>query len=368
MSNNILNIIEPTLYNLAGHGYSYVSQVAKSASENGHTTHVWMDKRDPLLLKELAITTHPWFSRKFRQVQKIILYYQLIKKSQIIYICTSELWDIKILSFLTNWLDPQARIICHFHQFKVQTKKIRSLKKIAKSSPNISIFTPTERLKNIFSHSGFRKVYDVPCPSYPPPTIKSQTSKIEPTIIYAGAARADKGFPKIIDVIKLAHKINLDIKFHIQASKPNSNRYDEATQIAVDKLLSLSKNNRLQIIDQTLTQLQYQDLFYNSIALLLYDQSLYENKFSGVMLDAIYAHCPVITTKNTWMGDVTEKYGIGISISIQEQTPTKIINAIRLIKDNYQQYLQKTVIAAALLKQDHNPINTINTIEKAVNT
>lgn len=362
MLNVNLNIIEPTLHDLAGHGYSYVSQVAKSAKEFGNKTHVWFDHRDPNLLRELNIFSHPWFYRKFRQLQKIILYYRLIKNKECIYVCTSELWDIKVLSLISRNIDTHSKIICHFHQFKKNRSKISSLKKIARNSPNIAIFTPTSRLSNIFKHTGFKSVKTIPCPSYPPKTTTYQPQKLEPYVIFAGAARDDKGFSKVVDTIKLANKSNSDIKFKIQASKPNSNRYDDKTKLAVDSLWSLPKNNRLQIISQTLTQQQYQDSFKNSIALLLYDQHSYCDKFSGVMLDAIYANCPVITTKDTWMGDITEKYDIGVTL--KDHSPEKIISAIKVIKDNYQEYQNKALIAAELMKQEHDPINTVKSINE----
>lgn len=360
----MLNIIEPTLYNFAGHGYSYVSQVAKAASEMGHTTHVWLDNRGKDILRDIKVSTHPWFYRKLRQVQKIALYYRLIRKKQCIYVCTSELWDIKILSSISKLIDPNSNIICHFHQFKQKKKKIIALKSIAKNSPNICIFTPTTRLSSIFEKAGFTKVKTVPCPSYPPlEQSKLSSSNNDPVAIFAGAARDDKGFSKIVNAISLSQQqLKNDIKFKIQASKPNSNRYDEKTQTALEKLWSLPKSTKIKIVSETLNQREYQDFFKGSIALLLYDQSSYSNKFSGVMLDAVYANCPVITTKNTWMADVTEKYNIGITL--EDHSPESIISAIQKIKSNYNFYIEKTEAAKESLQADHDPRNTIRSINE----
>ena len=107
------------------------------------------------------------------------------------------------------------------------------------------------------------------------------------------------GFPLVIDLLSYLRKTGNELSFEIQISTPTSLRYDKATQIALNKLKALPKQNLI-THKQTLNKTQYQNLFPGAICLLIYDHKSYHDKFSGVALDAFYAGCPVITATNTF--------------------------------------------------------------------
>lgn len=356
MKNRILNIIEPTLFDQTGHSYSYVQSLLQANKEFGYTVKVWCDQRGRDLFAEQACSVQPYFKRALRQAQKLWLYLKLIRKPGIIFIGTSDLWDLKIMACLVSIFHPQAKVCLHFHQFKQTPEKLNALREIAQQQHRLHIFTPTEKLSQIFTNNGFEQCTVVPCPTFTPPRTIDQTTGEFKKVLYAGAARSDKGFPTVVQLLAFLRANDINTPFEMQISAPNSQRYDQATTKALQILPTIDAHN-LTLHRHTLDQTQYLNLFNNSICLLIYDQENYKDKFSGIALDAFYAGCPIITVKNTWMGETAEKYNAGIALDNLDMP--NINAAIETIIQNYAVYNANAKQAAVELQQLHDPRHTL---------
>lgn len=354
----MLNLIEPTLFDQTGHSYTYVQCLLEANKQIRSTINVWCDKRGADLFKNQNCTIHPFFYRPLRQIYKIFLYRRLIQQSGIIFVSTAELWDLKLLSHFAKKYRTKvkAKIFLQFHQFKQTPKKIASLVKIAARDQGFNIITPTAKLADIFINRGFKSCTVIPCPTYHPAPKPNNTPVKFSKILYAGAARNDKGFPAVIDALQYNRQLGKDTAFEIQTSPPNSQRYDKPTLAALEKLKSISKNNLI-IHNDTLTKEQYLDLFTNAICLLIYNQKDYQDKFSAVALDAFYAGSPIITAKNTWMGDMAEEYQAGVTLA--EYTPENIQQAIDFLIANYEKFNANAKQAAQQLAELHDPRHTL---------
>lgn len=359
MQTKILHIIEPTLFDQSGHGFSYVKSIL-SANAKHFMINVWVDKRAEDLFMPTTCNTKLYFIRKLRQLQKIFLYYKLITTNTTIFVSTANLWDLKIFTFLNKYFNSKARVILHFHQFKQSTKKLRTLRKLAFNS-RIEILTPTEKLSRIFSACGFKHCEVIPCPTFYPQRSTTSNEATFNNLLYAGAARSDKGFPLVIELLAYLRKQNDNTKFNIQISTPNSQRYDKESANAIQDLGRISKIN-LTLYQNTLLQDEYLNLFNNAICLLLYDKDSYKDKFSGIALDAFYAGCPIITARDTWMGDTATKYCAGIALDNYNFTTIKA--AIDKIIDNYAYYHENAKKAAEILQKLHDPANTLLYLSK----
>lgn len=355
MQNKILNLIEPTLYSKTGHGYTYVHCLQSANSEFNCDLRVWIDQRGTPLAENLNCNIIPYFSRKFRQLQKIFLYRKLLKQPEVLLISTAELWDLQIIDFFIKFANPQCKVFLHFHQFKQKSKKLATLKKIAAKNHNIMIICPTDRLTKIFTDTGFENCQVVPCPTYTPASSTKNLARFD-KVLYAGAARKDKGFPSVINYLQYCRKHGNDTTFEIQISAPNSQRYDIETEFALSELQSINKENLI-LHSHTLDETQYQQQFNNAISLLMYDPHDYRDKFSAVALDAFYAGSPIITIKNTWMGDMAEKYQAGIAL--EENTPEAVQAAVDQIKQDFAQFHENAKKAARELSELHDPRNTL---------
>ena len=109
--------------------------------------------------------------------------------------------DLVIINFLQKFIYSRAKIFLHFHQFNKKEKKVRSLQKIANNNQTINIFTPTDKLTKTFQDSNFKNCKTVCCPSFIRNNNNAKQEKTFKKIIYAGAARKDKGFPKIVKLL-----------------------------------------------------------------------------------------------------------------------------------------------------------------------
>lgn len=358
MQKQILNLIETTLHDKTGHSYTYVQCLLEANTGYNFDMHIWMDLRGKNLLDPKACTSHPYFFRPLRQVQKIFLYFKLLRQPGIIFVGTSELWDLRVLAFWAQRVKKKAKVFVHSHQFKQTPKKIARLKRIAQLGLDFTLVTPTEKLANIFRAQGFRcEVLE--CPTYHPvQAMNNEVAKFS-KVLYAGAARNDKGFAEVIKVLKYNRTLGKNTVFEIQTSPPSSRRYDNGTQAALQELHALPQHN-LVLHQDTLTEMQYLKLFQNAICLLIYKQKEYQDKFSAVALDSFYAGCPIITAKNTWMGDVAERYNAGIALDNYE--PETVQQAIDKIAANYAEFHANAKHAAQVLLKLHDPKRTLEFI------
>ncbi len=359
-----LNLIEPTLYDQTGHSYMYVQCLLQANPDFNFKIQVWLDQRGRQLLARSACIAHTYFYRPLRQVQKIFLYYKLLKQPEIILISTAELWDLKILAFFARYFKIKSKVFLQFHQFKQTKNKLASLKKIANLNLDFTIITPTEKLEALYKNHGFKRCVTIACPTYQPAKLLNSEPEKFSKVLYAGAARNDKGFAQVIDLLQYNRSIGKDTLFEIQTSMPNSQRYDATSAAALLKLKTLPQHNLI-LHATTLDQQQYLNLFKNSICLLLYSQQEYQDKFSAIALDAFYAGCPIITAKNTWMGDAAQRYNSGIALD--DFAPATVQLAIDEIINNYTVFHVNAKHAAQQLLSLHDPKHTLEFIKLAAN-
>ncbi len=372
-----LHIIEPTLTGLSGHEYGYVASLINANKNFNFDIHVWLGKKasnkdvisNLLSINKHTVTIHKYFIRSIRQFQKFFLYYKFLKNNNPFYVCTGGLIDLWICDFLSKFLkcvntkSTHGKVaFFHFHQFNKTTRKIQKLNKIsANAKENFKILATTPNLTKIFTDCGFIHSKSIACPGVTPkyPIGKIQCSFNK--ILYAGAARADKGFSLVVDTVIAMQTEHAYLPFVLQISAPNSNRYDSKTLSSLTKLQKIvNLNHRVRLYRNALTTYQYQELFLGAICLLVYEQEKYADKFSGVALDAFYAGCPIITVDNTWMGDITKNFDAGIVL--QQATVIAISAAILKIKEQYNYYHSNAKRAAEHLIVTHDPKHSLQAV------
>ncbi len=357
----VVNLIETTLHDQTGHSYTYVQCLLKANTEFNLNFKVWIDRRGKnLFVNTVNCSVMPYFYRPLRQLQKIFLYYKLLKQNGTIFVGTSELWDLRIMAWFAQHIKINAQVILHFHQFNQKPNKLTSLAKIAQQNTGFKIITPTQKLSNIFIQQGFSDCHAIAFPTYHPIQVSDNNIAKFGKVLYAGAARNDKGFAHVVATIEYNRNCGHKTIFEIQTSPPSSLRYDPETQQALSKLYNLPIENLI-LNKSTLNAQQYLQQFQNAICLLIYKQQDYQDKFSGIALDAFYAGSPIITAKNTWMGDVAEKYQAGIALS--DYAPATVQAAIEQIMQNYALYHANAKHAAQDLAEVHDPRRTLEFIK-----
>ena len=360
-----LNVVEPTLHDQAGHCYSYVMGLLRGnrALPQPFSITVWHKKKSSVRFKG----SRPFFSRHCRQVQKVFLYLRLIKKKESIYIATAQSWDVRVIYWCLKYhfyLRRECRtVFLHFHQFSPKPKKIQFLQRVSAKQFPVVILTPTEHLQSVFQQLGFSAVKKVPCFSHEPPApVSSPTSGFK-KLLYAGSARADKGFSAIVALMKYCQSNAPELAFELQISPPAKDCYDDATKMALTQLAVIQEAAKTPVktYTDTLKQEQYQALFSDGICLLLYDPIAYAGKFSGVALDALCAGMPIVATRGTWMADRVQEFEAGLVVD--DTAPQSVLAAIRNIITHFSYYQRNALSAAEVLLKRHHPVHTLSVVQ-----
>lgn len=353
----IINIIEPTLQDETGHCCGYVTTLLESAANPELRLELWIGKKAKKLFRDSA-NIHPIFYRSIRKIQTFWLYYNLLKKQQIIFIPTAGSLDLIMLNWLAKNI-KQPKVFLHFHQFKINPKKSQLLTKVAQQHPEFHILAPTAKLLQIFSQAGFKNCHLTPCPTYQKEITNISCSHKFKNLLFAGAARKDKGFPEIASLVKYLAQNNESIPITLQISANHSGKYDTATQQALTQLEQISYSN-LTLYRNSLSQREYQNLFTDAVCLQLYNNDFYADKFSGVTLDALFAGCPIITTNNTWIANTVTRFNAGIVIT--NTNPDTVFTAIKTIIADFATFQENAINAGKTLRIEHDPRYTLETI------
>lgn len=354
-----LHIIEPTLHDETGHCCGYVTSLLEANQPSLFDMELWIDRRGKKLFEQRA-STHGYFHRRWRMLQLYWLYRRLLKHQQAFFVPTAGRIDLAMLYYLAKHRYSLKQVALHFHQFRRTEKKLQFLQQVARQYPDITIFTPTQQLTKIFSVAGFRHAEVVACPTY----AADATGHLSPNfckLLYAGAARMDKGFAAITDLVCYLATINQSVPFEIQASAPHSGGHNPRIEQCLTDLRALSVP-WLKVHTETLIRADYQNLFKGGICIQPYQYEEYHDKFSGVLLDAMYAGCPVITTADTWMGDVVRRFESGIVL--KEFNPPALWQACQHMISEYATFQANAYQAGKQLRQEHDPRRTLELLQR----
>ena len=350
-----LHIIEQTLENEAGHCLSFISSLSSVAVYQLIT--VWCGRKASISLPD-NFKIKKFFYRKLRRLQSIWLYRKLLLTEDSIFISTASRIDLMLIDLAANKPIPPDKVYLYIHWFDFTWGKRAHIKKIAERQPEIIILTSSFFLSGEFKKAGFTHSEYVPYP-ITPRDINSINS--DPTefrhVLFAGAARSDKGFSKVVDLIEQLCANNEQIPVLIQSSPEHYNKYDKQTKLDIlrlDKCNYPFLENRI----TTLPKQQYYEMFNGGISLQLYSQDDFADRISGVTLDALSFGCPIIATSGTWIAGIVTKYNAGIVLDVS--SPDHILIALRKIIKDYEKYQQNAFKAGRDLQIKHHPQILVN--------
>ncbi len=93
-------------------------------------------------------------------------------------------------------------------------------------------------------------------------------------------------------------------------------------------------------------------IFSGAISIQPYSASDFEDRVSGVTLDALSAGCPVVVTANTWLGRVVMKHNAGVVTN--DLSPPGLRMAVDVVLRDYAGYSRRAAIAGQLLCREHS--------------
>ncbi len=176
-------------------------------------------------------------------------------------------------------------------------------------------------------------------------------------VVYLGAARVEKGFlmlPDIINEIMKGDHKNM-IMFTIQCT-PQIVGYSPEIRRTIKKLNKYSEPF-VKLIKHSLSTNEYQSLLGRSdIVLLCYDKEKYKVRGSGIATEAVAAGKIVIAREGTYPSHLAASSCISIN------NVNDIVNAIGTVVDKYDEYHNNALSNAFTFRKKYSSENYLNTL------
>jgi glycosyltransferase involved in cell wall biosynthesis len=344
--NDNLNIIEPTLASEAGHCFSFISSLAHAADSTQLT--LWCDHSADVNISG-NILTKRYFFRKIRKLQAFWLYRKLLGTAERIFISTAGRTDLILLDLASSGRISANRVFVYMHWFKPSQRKRKQLEKLARRQPEIVVFAPTKSVGDEFENAGFKHVRLVPYPITP---LASGALSAQPRdfshVLFAGAARQDKGFGNVVDFVELLASTGRDIPVRLQTSAQHYDKMDEVASAGLSRLEHF-RYPHLKRYAETLQHSDYVALFDGAICLQLYSQKDFADRISGVTLDALSMGSPIVTLAETWIARVVSEFDAGLVL--ESPDPDAVLGAVTRIISDYGHYRSRALEAGRELQK-----------------
>lgn len=357
MVTETIHIIEPTLERESGH-YGFVASLCHA--DRDKRICLWVSKRADLsLLKKLGVEFRRFFYRRLRRVQAYFLYKKLLGLPGRLFVATAGRADLMLLNWAASQQIPPSKAYLYFHWVRPTPSKLAIFRKIARAQPNIIILGPTPSIVGVFRECGFENAQVVPVPINPDVGLRPTQQQPFKHIFYPGAARQDKGFSKIVDLVEYLAARGIQMPFSVQLSPDHYDKYDEATRADIGRLRKIGYPS-LRTYPDTMPSTEYREKFPGAICLQPYSPDDFADRMSSVTLDALSAGCPIITTAGTWMARVVEKFDAGITLT--KLSAEELFTAVNSVRDNYDRYQRGALNAREALHREHSAAHLLNVL------
>ncbi len=365
MHNNEMHIVEPTLSDQTGHCYALVIDLLNIHSSESMNCHVWLSRQgEKLFSSQYHIAEHNYFSRRLRRIQALFLYRKLILEKKRFFISTATTTDLQLL----HWAFRLQRkfstlntnnIKLYMHWLYPSKRKLQRLKNIAQQYPDLNLACPTKSVQDILNEIGFMNVELIPYPSAIHQTSNNmlQAENFN-KVLFAGAARVDKGFPTVVEIINLLNEANSKIPVTIQCSTTHKGIHGDEISSAINRLQDINYPF-VNCLNDTLDRKDYQAMMKNSILIQPYDAKHFADRVSGVTLDALKAGSPVVVPANTWMARLVERFDAGVIVE-NNNDANQWMQAIQSVISRWEHYANNASLASEIILSEHSPEKMIN--------
>lgn len=347
-----IDVVEPTLEGESGHCRNFLLSLCGAGRGGRVSFRVYAGKRARLPEVEGAqCEVVPYFSRRLRRLQAFFLYRNLLEGTGRIFISTAGRTDMVLLDLAAKGEIPPGKVFLYFHWFRPSPRKLSYFRRFAVSHPGVTVLGPTEAVIGPFRECGFRDVRLVPYPITPVMPMSGGAVVQFGHVLFAGAARQDKGFGRIVDLIAHLSSLRLDLPVTIQTSPDHYDRYEPGIRTDLERLRGI-RYPWLRVCPETLDPGAYAELFRGGICLQPYRRDDFEDRVSGVTLDALSAGCPAIVTEGTWMARAVHRFDAGIPVD--DLSPESLLSAVHTVIGDYGRYRENAAVAGRTLQKENS--------------
>lgn len=336
-----VEIVEPTLVSDAGHCAAIFGSLYRAAPDLPY--RLWIDHRaDAPSVAATGVPTVQHFLRPLRKLQSIALYRRLLCRPAPLYVPTATYFDLRAIDAVAPGAAPPDRVFLYFHKLRVSASRQAVLRAVARRQPHLHLLGASPDIADRLRAAGFRHV-EVVIP------INADASAAAPSetfryVLFAGAAREDKGFTHVVDLLEHLAAQGDCVPLYVQTTGDHYGRYDEHTLADLARLRAVRYPHLIEI-NRTPGRLAYARLFPGSICLQPYERSEYADKASSVTFDALLAGAPIITLSGTPMARIVADTGAGIVV--EDAAPATLRNAALAIRDDYARYAARARVAGS---------------------
>lgn len=337
---SILHIVEPTLHDEAGHCAALASSLANAAGDA--EPHVWMRRDASPGLMPAGAVEHRVFPERLRRLGAMLVYRRLLERAaagEPVLLSTATTSDLVLLDLASRTvrggaIRRGAFVWAFVHWINLSPRKERLLKRLARRHPGLEIVCSTQRVREVFSAAGFARVHMVGYPG-----VGSGDAPYAGAfrhVLYAGAARRDKGFAAIVDLVAHLHATGSSIPITVQCSPTHRGRHEPGIAADIERMRHLGYGS-LTLLEHTLDGAAYRALFDGAITVQAYDPAAFADRISGVTLDALRAGSPIIVPRGTWLARRIEGFGAGVTLD-DPRSPRALAQAVETIRGAWPEY------------------------------
>lgn len=370
MTNPLLNapklhIVEPTLNSDAGHCMSLVRALSAAAESAGcPQITVWGGRTATASGLSNKVSLEKHFVRRWRRFQALALYRRLLRQPGRILVSTAGSADLVSLDWAARSCGvhpmPKNKVTLFVHWLNVKPGKARLFSAIASRQPGIQILAPTASVVDFFSNCGFTaKQVAYPLDTASPEVTPPASPKAFRHILVPGAARMDKGFGHIVDLVLAMHEHQLTLPIIVQTSMEHGHQKDQTLVDAIARLRT-SGYPYLTMQDEAMDHATYRALFDGAIVLQPYRAHDFKDRVSGVTLDAFQAGAPIVVTEDTWMSRLVQQHKAGVATS--DLSATGLLGALTPILNNHEEFAQRAVAASTVIRAEHSAKGLIEAV------
>lgn len=345
-----IHVVEPTLTGEQGHCLSLVRSLCRQAPDL--PLELWIGSRaEAPALERLGVGIHRHFHRRLRKLQLYPLYRRLLAAPGRILVSTAGRVDLMMLGWAARGDIRPRKAYLYFHWLRRTPGKEAFLRRFACEQPNVVVMGTTPLVADTLRDLGFQHALLVPYPVTLEPALAADPWPTFRHILFAGAARMDKGFQHVVDLVVRLNQMRGRLPVLVQVSADHYEKSDPRTRAQVDRLVGTGYPH-LTVQRKTMGAADYASSFSGGICLQPYDRSDFADRASGVTLDALAAGCPVVTPSRTWMARLVERFDAGVVL--EDRTPEAMYDAIRRIVDDYARYQRNARAGGERLRAEND--------------
>jgi len=156
------------------------------------------------------------------------------------------------------------------------------------------------------------------------------------TVLFPSAPRLEKGYSDSCEAARIlcsgASPLRCILKHAPNATTP------------ADLKHQVRKVEGMEVIEGALENEDFLRLFTRSqIVVLPYTPDAFSERTSGLLIDALYFGLPCVVIRGTWLSDIVEEYGCGVSID--RLSASLLAEGVRTVVNNYEHYRQRALCA-----------------------